>query len=193
MPYVGSAEALWRLDAEPLPDEAFDWSAVEGRDRSFVADVLAQSDQCCDLVLDVEYRTITRRLLARVAARDPCPFRRSPYADRCAASLVWLACDASGMFATRPRTPASWIWSWFSVGNCSDRGRTLRRAAGLEPERGWCSEPLELGDPTLLHSFFRETILLERQRQLEHAEEHRTWSEDPSGRVTVRSISRGRW
>jgi hypothetical protein len=188
IPYVGSADALWRLDTEPLPDEPFDWSAVEDRDRSFVEEVLAQTDQCCELLLDVEYRTITRRILARVAARDPRPFRRRPHAARCAASLVWLACGSSGMFASRPRTPTSWIWSWFAVGNCSDRGRTLRRAAGLEPAGGWYDEPLSLGDPTLLHSHFRETILIERHRKLEIAEERRTWSEDPGGRVSVRHL-----
>ena len=187
--FVGSADVLWRLDTEPLPDEPFDWSAVEDRDRDFVADVLAQSDQCCDLLLDVEYRTITRRILARVAARDPRPFRRSPYANRCAASLVWLACNSNGKFtARRPRPSASWIWSWFAVGNCSDRGRTLRRAAGLDGDNGWYDDPLSLGDPTLLHSRFRQAILFERHRLLDVAEQRRTWTEHADGRVCIRHL-----
>src|SRR6476661_3198578 len=38
---VGDADALWRLDVKPLPDEPFDWSAVQHEDREFVAEVLA--------------------------------------------------------------------------------------------------------------------------------------------------------
>jgi hypothetical protein len=35
--FVGDADALIRLDREPLPDEAFDWSSVEPGDRPFEA------------------------------------------------------------------------------------------------------------------------------------------------------------
>ncbi len=42
---VGSAEALWRLDVLPLPDEPFDWTAVEPCDVAFVTEVLALSDR----------------------------------------------------------------------------------------------------------------------------------------------------
>jgi hypothetical protein len=189
VPYVGSFDALWRLDVVPVPDEAFDWSAVEDRDRSFVEEVLRLSDECCKVVLDVEFRTIARRILARVAGRDPRPFRRSPHAARCAASLVWLVCDSSGARGwSRPR-PASWIWSWFAVGNCSDRGRSLRRAAGLEPKGGWLDQPLSLGDPALLHSSFRATLMIQRDRALDVANRRRTWSmvdaNDVGARVEV--------
>ena len=36
---VGDVDALWRLDARPLPDEPFDWSVVDPADVPFVRDV----------------------------------------------------------------------------------------------------------------------------------------------------------
>jgi len=80
---AGGWEELWSLDAEPLPDEPFDWSAVEPVDRPFVGEVLRLAEECCHALLDAEYRTIARRLLARIAAHDPRPLRRSPNAARC--------------------------------------------------------------------------------------------------------------
>src|SRR2546430_304098 len=148
---VGDADALWRLHAAPLPDEPFDWSAVEPCDVAFVEEVLGLSDRCCVETLDAEFRTATRRILAHVAGCDPRPFRRSPHAPRCAASLVWLAGQASGEFGRGSRRTAACLWAWFGVGNCSDRGPSLRRAAGLEPNVGAWSGPLSLGDPALPH------------------------------------------
>src|SRR3954453_15831578 len=45
---VGDPDALWRLDVKPLPDEPFDWNAVQPEDKEFVVQVLALSDHCCD-------------------------------------------------------------------------------------------------------------------------------------------------
>ena len=33
---VGDADTLWRLDVDPLPDEEFDWSAVDPADKVIV-------------------------------------------------------------------------------------------------------------------------------------------------------------
>ena len=188
---VGDADALWRLDATPLPDEPFDWSTVEPGDAAFLQEVLALSDRCCIEMLDTEYRTATRRILARVTLRDPRPFRRSPHPARCAASLVWLVGQASGEFGRGSRRSAAWLWAWFGVGNCSERGRSLRRAAGLDPEEGSWSEPLSLGDPALLHSRFRASLVAQRDRMLEIAGRRRTWSvvgnDGASARVEVRA------
>src|SRR5947208_5552176 len=41
---VGDADALWRLDVRPLPDEPFDWTAVHPEDEVFVGEVLVLSD-----------------------------------------------------------------------------------------------------------------------------------------------------
>jgi len=156
-----------------------------------VEEVLGLSDRCCVEMLDIEYRTVTRRILARVARRDPRPFRRSPHAARCAASLVWLAGEASGEFGRGSRRTAAWLWAWFQVGNCSDRGRSLRRAAGLEPDVDAWSEPFSLGDPALLHSSFRASLVVRRDWMLELAGRRRTWSvaetDGERARVEVRA------
>ncbi len=174
---VGGVDALWRLDARPLPDEPFDCSVVDSADVPFAHEVVALSDRCCDEILDIEFRTITRRILARVAARDPGPLRRSRHAARCAAALVWLAGQANGEFGRRGRRTASWLWAWFGVANSSDRGRSLRSAAGLEPERPDYSrwgEPLTLGDASLLHSAYRGRLAAERDLMLDLAGRRRT-------------------
>jgi hypothetical protein len=95
---VGGYDALMQLDAEPLPNDEFDWSSVEPQDQAFVTLVLALVDRYCGEVLDDEYRTIARRILARVAARDPRVLRRSQNTDRFAAGLMWLVGRGSGRF-----------------------------------------------------------------------------------------------
>ena len=185
--HVGDADALWRLDATPLPDESFDWSAVEARDVPFVTEVLARSDKCCDAMLDTEFRTIVRRILARVANRDPRPLRRSTNVDRCAAGLVWLAGQASGEFGRRGMRTAQRLWAWFAVGDCADRGRSLRSAAGLEPDvidpYSWGTHPLTVGDPALLHSRFRSGLVAQRDALLEIESRRRKWSMLDDGRT----------
>ena len=103
---------------------------------------------------------------------------------------MWLAGQASGEFGRGSRRTAAWLWAWFGVGNCSDRGHSLRRAAGLEPDQGSWSEPLALGDPALLHSRFRASLVAQRDRMLEVAGRRRTWSvvesDGASARVEVR-------
>jgi len=190
---VGDADALWRLDVTPLPDEPFDWTAVQPEDRDYVAEVLALSDRCCDAAFDVEFRTAARRILARVARNDPRPLRRHQHAARCAASLVFLVGSANGEFGRGGRLPSSLLWRWFGVGDCCGRAHTLRRAAGLEPEDGrrWCDDPMLLGDPALLHSWMRGRLVDQRDRLIDVAERRRTWSvignDGRSARVEVRA------
>lgn len=162
---VGGLDILWTLDAEPVPDEPFDWSGVELRDRPYVAEVLALSDACCDDLFDHEFRTIARRILARVAARDPRPLRRSTNAARSAAGLVWLAVAGNrDRGPVRARSSAG-LWAWFGVSNASERGRVLRLAAGLGsglPPGGPLGRAMTLGDPALLHSRFRAQLIARR-------------------------------
>lgn len=165
---VGSATILEALTADPLPDEPFDWSAVMDEDRAFVAEVLVLADRCCDEMLDVEFRTIARRILARCARGEPRALRRSANRARFAAGLVWLAGKANGEFALRSRWNADSLWLWFGVNSCSERGISIRKAACLIPEpRTW--EPLydrdptiKLGDPSLLHSRTRAQLMQRR-------------------------------
>jgi hypothetical protein len=193
--YVGGADALWALDAAPLPDEPFDWTAVEPVDRVVVAEVLTRTDECCGVALgDVELRTIARRLLALIAASDPRPLRRSTNLARLAAGVVWLAGQGCGGFARRGRASAAWIWEWFDVGSCVDRGRSLYYAAGLAWAAGWTGSrgPLPFSDAGLLHSRFRASLAHERDHLIELANTRRTWSLDGCDGPIVRFNVRAR-
>jgi hypothetical protein len=187
---VGSPDALWCLDVLPLPDEPFDWTAVEPGDLEYVTEVVALSDRCCDELFDVEHRTAARRVLARVAANDPRPLRRHPHAARCAASLVWLVGAANGDFGRDGRFRSSLLWSWFGVGTCDGRSRTLQHAAGLEPNTRW-PDPSALGDPSVLVAWMRARLVDQRDHLLDIAERRRTWSvigdDGRSVRVAVRA------
>lgn len=54
-----------------------------------VGEILALCDDACDTLLDAEYRTATRRFLARAAAGDPDVFRRTGKASSTAAAVCW--------------------------------------------------------------------------------------------------------
>jgi hypothetical protein len=95
---------------------------------------LRLTDQCCDEVLDVEFRTIVRRLLARAAAGDPAVFRRKARSDRAAAALVWVTGRASGLF--RWMTVQS-LLEWFGL------------SGSVSQRRGPCSWPPESAPPTI--------------------------------------------
>lgn len=187
---VGDAPALRALDADPIPDEPFDWSAVEPEDRSFVAAVVGATDRCCDGLLDVEFRTIVRRIVARVARRDPRAFRRSTNVARTAAAFVWLAGRANGEFGRRGPRSAHRLWDWFGVGSAADRARSLRSAAGLEPSslphELW-SDEMALGDVSLLHSNYRAQLIRRRDSILEFEERRRTWKPRDDGTVEVKA------
>jgi hypothetical protein len=104
---------------------------------------------------------------------------------------VWLAGQANGEFSRRGRPNAAWLWAWFGVGNCSDRGRSLWSAAGLEPDPPSWPELLPLGDPALLHSRVRAHLVVQRDLMLEVAGRRRTWSvaetDGTRARVEVRA------
>jgi hypothetical protein len=160
---VGGREVLDRLDHAPLPDEPFDWSRVPADITTEVEEVLALTDRCCDELLDIEYRTITRRLLARAAVGDPEVFRRGARADYTAAALVWMAGKANDLF--REVTVKS-LTEWFGLsGTASQRAKTLRKAAGL-PTGSWHTET-SLGDPGMLHSKKRHDLITWRDRYRE--------------------------
>jgi hypothetical protein len=170
---VGGFDALMRLDAEPLPNDDFDWSAVEAEDRPFVTMVLERVERYCESVLDAEYRTIARRILARVAGRDPRVLRRSRNVDRFAAGLVWLTGRGSSRFERSAGPPSSRdLWEWFGVTDCADRGRSLRIAADLFPDDHLIEHifpgDLALGDAGLIHSSYRAHLV--RLRDLRSAD-----------------------
>jgi len=189
VPYVGDVAALLDLDTEPLPDDPFDWSGVESAERAAVAAVLALSDAACEALLDLEFRTIARRILALVASRDPRPIRRSKQPDRLAAGIVWLAGRGNGEFGRRsPRwRSAALLWDWFGVTSCADRGHSIRKAAGLVPQvvdgSSWYTDATPLGSVDLLHSRTRQMLIRQRDAILRVERERRRWSLSPDGRT----------
>ena len=60
--------------------------------------MLELTDACCDELLDVEYRTACRRLLARVAAGDPAVFRRRASSATAAAAICWIVGKDNDLF-----------------------------------------------------------------------------------------------
>jgi hypothetical protein len=188
LPYVDDLAALLDLDAEPLPEEPFDWSGVDDRDRAMVGSVLERCDAACGELLDTEFRTIARRILALLAIRDPRPLRRTSKHDRIAAGIVWLAGRGSGEFGRRaPRwRSARRVWDWFGVTNCADRGDSVRGAAGLVPDTIWPDrwnyDALPLGSIALLHSKMRRLLITDRDARLRVEREQRRRTLSPDGR-----------
>jgi hypothetical protein len=206
LPYVDDVAALLDLTTDPLPDEAFDWSDVDEHDAATVSAVLVRCDAACDALLDLQFRTIARRILALVATRDPRPLRRASNPDRLAAGIVWLAGHANGEFgrhAPRWRSARS-LWDVLGVGNCAERGYAIRNAAGLVPDvvtTTWWDEGMTpLGTVALLHSRTRQALIARRDAYLRIEQERRRWSLSPDGRsVEVRAalatpltVTRGR-
>ncbi len=156
---VGGQEALDSLDTAPLLDEPFDWTGIPDDIHERVGEVLALTDACCDDLLDVEYRTIVRRLLARVAAGDPEVFRRKGRADTAAGALVWMAGTANDLFR---RMTVKDLQAWFGLTSSpSSRAETFTKAAGF-PQTQYRREPL--GDPAYLHSAKRRSLIESRDR-----------------------------
>jgi hypothetical protein len=184
---VGGTAALVHLDAEPLPDEPFDWSTVDERDTAFVGAVLDASDDCLRLLFDAELRTVVYRVLGRVASGDARVLRRSNDVQRCAAALVWLAARAN-LDVGRRRCPNTMLWRWFHVSDCTDRAYNLRRAGGMEPEGDPGRGVLPfLGDPALLHSRYRSHLLERRDAYVKAILRERTWHVAPEGTARVRA------
>ena len=174
---VGGAEALESLDARPLPDEDFDWEGVADDIREAVAEVLRLCDRYADDVLDVEFRTALRRLLARAARGDPKVFRRRARADTAASALCWAIGKANDLFSPYGRgLLIKDMAAYFGLkgSTASQRANTLINAAGARPDYESYSSPyafsyyyssdLPLGAPDLLVSTRRRRILELRDR-----------------------------
>ena len=199
---VGGLKALELLDAVPVGDEPFDWSVVVDTDRPFVEGVVGALDDVCDLWLDVEYRTITRRLLARVLTKDPKPLRRSSSPRRIAAGIVLATLSSNNEIGRRAkgRWTANDVAWWFGVTSVGDVARTLVRAAqfdlAYDNDRMWPDVPPDEGlrSVDLLHSDTRRNFLTWRSSAIAsfEKEEQRRAGRRPmvdlgDGRVQMRS------
>jgi hypothetical protein len=164
---AGGDDALRALDDRPLPDEDFNWSGIAGDVHAKVGEVLALTDACCDQLLDIEYRTACRRLLARAAAGDPAVFRRRASSATAAAAICWIVGKDNDLFNhAGGGMLVKDLMAHFGLtqGGVSQRAETLMRAAGFDPSaRTWA---LRLGDPGLLVSRRRRHMIELRDEYL---------------------------
>ena len=160
---VGSGEALDDLHDVPLPDEPFDWTGIPDDIRGRVAEVLALCDRCCDELLDAEYRTATRRVLARIAGHGPEAFRRRGRADTAAAAICWAVGRVNDLFSpSGGGMTQKDLLAHFGIqqGSVSQRAGTLLAAGGFPRRTG----DLTLGFPDYLISSRRRHIIATRDR-----------------------------
>lgn len=163
---VGGVDVLMALDAEPLPDEEFDWTGIPDEIRSRLKAIIDECDGCADAILDVEHRTAMRRFLARAARNDPKLFRRKGSPARGAAAVAWVIASANRTVGSY-RSPLAGkdLLAHFGVtGSVSDRARSLIQAAGMDPHLAYRS--LRVGDPRLLVSRRRAELVEDRDRTL---------------------------
>lgn len=160
---VGGRDELDHLSDEPIPDEEFDWSGIPDDTHARVREILGIVDRCADELLDTEYRTIVRRLLARAASGDPDVFRRKARTDYAAAALVWTVGKANDLFSTMSVKD---LMTWFGIqqGSVSQRAQTLRKAAGIDV---YNMSVEVFGDTELLHSTKRRSIITLRDRYVD--------------------------
>ncbi|MGB6162617.1 MAG: DUF6398 domain-containing protein [Pseudonocardiaceae bacterium] len=159
---VGGEDALDTLDAVPLPDEPFAWDPIPADIHERVDEVLRLLDQCCDELLDVEYRTACRRYLSRAAAADPEIFRRRSRAETAAAAICWGIGKANDLFGPKLRVKDLLAHFGISQGGVSQRSEPLLRAIGVDPHHHNYGET-NLGSPDYLTAARRKQILASRE------------------------------
>lgn len=132
---LGSEAALGALDDAALPDEALRYDGIPNDIVSRVEEVAALVDRCCDELLDIEYRTACRRLLARIASGDPDIFRRKSRSDITAVTICWIIGRTNNLF-TPPRAvlTAKALFEHFGLTKpkVSTRALTLSLGAGID-------------------------------------------------------------
>ena len=159
-----------RLDDDPLPDEPFRWEGIPDDVTARVHEVLALTDRCCEEMLDVEYRTACRRVLARVASKGPEVFRRKGRAETAAAALVWIVGKANDLFEQRTGgMQVRDLMSHFGLGqsSISQRAATMLRAGGFHDD----TYIVRLGSPDYLVAARRRRIIKMRDSYRQLAEE----------------------
>ena len=167
---VGDPIQLDRLDDDPLPDEPFRWEGISNDVTARVQEVLALTDRCCDETLDLEYRTACRRLLARVASKEPELFSRKGRAETAAAALVWIVGKANNLFEQRSGgIQVRDLMNHFGLRQSSvaQRGATILRAGGFHDD----TYIVRLGAPDYLVAARRRRIIKIRNHYRQLADE----------------------
>ena len=161
---VGGRIQLMSLDADPLPDEDFEWSGVPDDIAPVVRQVLDLCDGCADQLLEVEHRTAMRRFLSRSAVGDPAIFRRRASLPRAAAAVAWVIGRANDSVRNDGLTVQELLGHFGVSGSVSQRAEPLLRANGVDPHRLYGT--MNLGAPDLLTSTRRAAIIAIRDRYL---------------------------
>lgn len=153
---LGDEAAIKNLDDAPLPDEAFCWDGVPDDVRPRVEATQGMIDRCADELFDGEFRTVGRRMLARVATADPEIFRRKSSDATTAAAITWIAGKANRVFDDGKLLVKD-VASWYGIkGSLSQKAAIVGRPLGL---RDGFSYRSGLGDPSLLTSRRRAALL----------------------------------
>ncbi|RHW25384.1 hypothetical protein D0Z08_19335 [Nocardioides immobilis] len=163
---VGGVDALMKLDAEPLPDEEFQWAGIDEEIRPTVQAIIDECDACADAMLDIEHRTAMRRFLARAARNNPKLFRRKGSPVRGAGAVAWVIATANRTIGSyrSPMTGKDLLGHFDITGSVSERAQSLIRAAGIDLNLTYGS--LRVGDPGLLISRRRGDLVDDRDRTL---------------------------
>jgi hypothetical protein len=160
---VGGADALDRLNADPLPDEPFSWEGITDDIRDRVSEVSELADGCCAALFDVELRTAARRLLAKVAATDPQIFRRRSSPATAAAAVCWIVAKANDrldLYQSGGTRVKDLMAHFRLTGTPSRRAEVMLRAIGV----GYSYYGIELGDADLLVAKQRADVIAHRDR-----------------------------
>lgn len=160
---VGGEDVLANLDDAPLPDEPFDWTGIDGDIGPKVAEILDLCDRHCTDLLDTEYRTATRRVLARIARHGPDVLRRRGRADTAAAAICWAVGRVNDLFI--PRRGGMTQKDFFAHLGVS-QASIPTRAGTLLDAGGFPRHPADftLGSPDYLVSTRRRHIIDTRDR-----------------------------
>ncbi len=162
---VGGRTQLMRLDADPLPDEDFEWAGVPEDIRPAVREVLELCDRCAAELLDIEHRTAMRRFLSRAAVADPAIFRRKASLQRAGATVAWVIGRANDLVTGYYGLTVQQLLGHFGVtGGVSQRAEPFLRANGVNPHRLYGA--MKLGAADLLTSQRRADIIRVRDRYL---------------------------
>jgi hypothetical protein len=157
---VGGMRSLDTLAMDALPDEPLDRTGIPDDILTRVAEISELVDGCCDDLFDEEFRTASRRLLARVAVADSDIFRRKSSAATTAAAICWIIAKANDSFdlsgvsgSGGPRVKD--LMAHFGLtGSVSQRAEPMIRAIGAD----WRFGRTTVGDPRLLVSPMRRRI-----------------------------------
>jgi len=167
---VGDPIQLDQLDDDPLPDEPFRWDGIPDDVKARVHEVLAYVDGCCEEMLDLEYRTACRRVLARAAFTEPGVFSRKGRAETAAAALVWIVGKANDLFEQGTGgMQVKDLMSHFGLGQRSvaQRAATMLRAGGFNDD----TYIVRLESPDYLVAARRRRIIEMRDNYRELAEQ----------------------